>query len=333
MLRVDSFLARVLIYSSLAYIHFLVATPLRATFLCMGEARGRRCGVVLSSLLLAACGYVGADRSNLDTQTGLGGDGSVEASGGDAASGGAVSKGGSSADGGSLGTGATEASGGSDAAGGFSAAGGSPSGGDTGAGGLPGTGGSSSDAKDIAVFVDDFSTDGLGTVWNSKVRGDGCKLGIMDAKLQFAAAAQEVSRCEITTADRYDLSDSAVFVEIPGITNYYPELEVFFAIVDAEGNRVQLAFQNGQFAITATADGQSAHSDSATYRANYRFWRFSEFDGVLLVEASVNQLAWFIVSEFDVPFSVDAVAINLGVQVADPMEGEVSISVLGVNTD
>lgn len=286
--------------------------------------------VAAAGLFLAGCGYVTGEAVSEDALKGLGGEPqSHSSSGGSVSSGGSLASGGAPGTGGAVSTGGMLGGGGSEATGGMSATGG----GESGTGGASASGGSTGETAKISDFVEDFSSDGLGTTWESQVRGDGCKLGILNGELRFAAAEEELGRCEVTSKGRFDLVESEVFISIPGIKDYYPELLVFFALVDAEGNRVQVAFQNGQFALTAEVDGEVKHSDSATYRSNYEYWRISESNESILIEASSNEVVWTLVGELSVPFDLGAVAINLGIEVADPMDGEVSISMLGVNTD
>ena len=78
--------------------------------------------------------------------------------------------------------------------------------------------------------------------------------------------------CALTTSDLFDLREGTVDIEIPPITEYYPPMRVFLAVIDEEGNRMEFSFVNGEFKGSATVNGMSVFSNSADY-GEPKYWR------------------------------------------------------------
>jgi hypothetical protein len=279
---------------------------------------------------LTACGYVGIGADDRQEQNedlnstgasnslGLGGE-EPEASGGE-----------------------EEGSGGKPAAsGGSEATGGDSSGGDAAAGGTEATGGEGTGGEQagdfplISSLVESFDHfDSFAEAFTTKIRGDGCKADVSGGRIKFSMVKEVLGRCEITSAKKYDLRDGAVAIQIPGIAKFYPEMRVFFAVTGENAeDRIELSYQNNQFQVLAIVGGENRFSDSVTYLTTYNFWRMRDEGSSILVEVSESGDPWEVISKISPsPFVVSPVRVNLGVEVLSAMEGNVDVSVLGVNT-
>ena len=139
-------------------------------------------------------------------------------------------------------------------------------------------------------------------------------------------------RCEITTTDFYDLSGKKVDVHIPPITNYYPPMRVFLAVIDADGNRIEFALHDGLFEGITTIGDVETYSETANYKPEPSYWRIRDFGSDIWLEISDNDTGFIADLTMTRPFDVGRVRLNVGVEVLAPMDGSIGITVPGFNT-
>ena len=131
----------------------------------------------------------------------------------------------------------------------------------------------------------------------------------------------------ITTALRYNATDSAVFVKLdaPGDQSK-PSLEVYFDLYD-RNNAVRFVLSSNILSARKQVNGN--WSDLARIRydaAHMSWWRFQEKAGTLSWQYADNAQDWKELHKARDPFSFAMVRVRLGARTLQPVEGGAGIA-------
>lgn len=191
---------------------------------------------------------------------------------------------------------------------------GDPSGGGPPDGSPTGGGCAAEPGETASALTDDFGDQETSPCWRTVAEDPACSLAENAAgTLVVGAPPDGVGRCGYETAARYDLTDSAVLVEVlttPQLLESYASLEVRR---DAQNlvviRQVQLDMHCYKIVDSVRSDGCLMSHDPTTHR----WWRIREAAGTLTWERSADGVSWYQFGSTVTPFDVSSVAISFGV--------------------
>lgn len=177
------------------------------------------------------------------------------------------------------------------------------------------------------TLVDDFADGVRSPEWGGSPPDSGaCRTSESGGATLFSLTAAGVARCELATARAFDLRGSAVFIRIPTLTVFEPEMAVFFGVRDEAGREWTVELANG--AIVSRIGGAAI---TAMYDRN-PFWRLRELAGSVVFESSFDGDVWGTVLAGVLGWEVDRVQPFFGVSSSGPMARPVDVQVLGYDS-
>ncbi len=184
----------------------------------------------------------------------------------------------------------------------------------------------------ITSFSDDFSNSSIDPEWLVAVSA-GCSVVESNARLRIQNAGTMASLCTLTTKSFYDLRGGAATIAYPPIFLFYPELSVRFFVTNAQGDFVEIWFNDGLFYYNAMQGDASSASGNAAYPSSAAFWRIREAAEQVFFETSVDYSIWTISASIPVAFDLSNVQVTFGVETSGAMAGSIGIFADGYNTN
>jgi hypothetical protein len=180
-------------------------------------------------------------------------------------------------------------------------------------------------------FVDGFDDGAIGSEW-SVASSTGCTVQETGGRTQYDTDGSSACHCSLTTVAPFDLTGSYVAVNVPAITNFYPELFVFLRLTDVNGDTIEFGFENDEFVARVFENDVETFSDTSVYPPRPPYWRIREDAGELFFESSSDGSTWDVEMQTPLPFAVTAVSASFGVETSGTMGGSVGIGIPGYNT-
>lgn len=183
----------------------------------------------------------------------------------------------------------------------------------------------------VTTFSDEFNDGQIDPRWNLLMTPTGCTVSENSDRLHFQMDGGGACRCEVATAQAYDLRGLATSIDIPPITTFFPTMTSYMRITGAGGDSVEYGFNNDNLYISIVESGLETRADLIAYDSSIRYWRIREAAGQLFFESSINLSTWTVEMQETGPFSVANVQVSIGVSTAGPMPQGVGISVYSYN--
>jgi hypothetical protein len=148
----------------------------------------------------------------------------------------------------------------------------------------------------------------------------------------FDQTGTATGRCELTTAQGFDLTNDSVMIYVPPIEDTRTGWNPFLRVVsDAVADTFYLQFEhNGTDQLCA-----QVHSDSEQCipydSANDVYWRIRESNGVLTFETGLDTVNWTPVGTTAITFPVTAVDVEIGTAVTATFTQSVSLVITAYN--
>ena len=182
-----------------------------------------------------------------------------------------------------------------------------------------------------STLVDDFNDGVPGLAWTAIVQG-ACSYTESGGEVRFTmTGAGPSSLCAYSSTTAYDLRSSAVYIQIPAITSFFPPVRFFLRVMDASARIATLTFVGSatpQLDENATGLTPQATNYSAAAEG---WWRLREAGGSLFWETSTDGLNWNVKRQAAAPFPLDAVRLLVGVETSATMAGSISIGTPRLN--
>lgn len=182
-----------------------------------------------------------------------------------------------------------------------------------------------------STLVDDFNDALTGPQWLSIEQG-ACSTAEANGEVRFFTnTSGPSSTCVYASSAAYDLTGSAVFLEIPAITNYAAPIRFLLRAADASGRAVSIGFTGAGGQLFETGEGLSPQLTGYGQSAE-DWWRLREAGGTFFWETSGDGTIWGVERQAATPStSLDAVRISVGVDTNATMPFNVSIGTPRLN--
>jgi hypothetical protein len=163
----------------------------------------------------------------------------------------------------------------------------------------------------IDVFSDGFDDAVRGLGWYKSYETSGCTLsegGTLSVNLDGSANAE----CAYITAQAYDLTATAVSVEVPQVASANNAYS-FFRLQNGVNDGVEFLAINGQLELRFEQSGSLQTLTSLGYdAAAHRWWRIREAGGMVVWETSPDGSAWTLAGQMTPILDLTAVEVVLG---------------------
>ncbi|MEO8844620.1 MAG: hypothetical protein ABI704_23765 [Kofleriaceae bacterium] len=183
-------------------------------------------------------------------------------------------------------------------------------------------------------LTDQFQRTQVGIDWNplsTRPPPQTCTPTV-NAGAHFDQSGMGTSRCELTTAQGFDLTNDHVMIYVPSITSTRAGWNPFLRVVsDTVADTFYLQFEHN---ATDQLCAQ-VHSDPEQCRdydpVRDLYWRISETNHVLAFESSPDTVVWTPIGTTAISFAVIAVDIELGTAVTATFAPAVTLVITGYN--
>jgi hypothetical protein len=163
-------------------------------------------------------------------------------------------------------------------------------------------------------LTDDFDDGTRARAWQRSYVNPGCTLAETAGELVLKPPTNATGYCAYYSASSYDMTNSAIAVEVPVMVNTMSTAEVYFT-AEAEGEGyVEFVQSNGTLDFRKNKNGITELLGAVAYSpAVHTWWRIREQGGTTYWEYSANGIAWVIgAMATPNPINMKAVDVALG---------------------
>jgi hypothetical protein len=142
-------------------------------------------------------------------------------------------------------------------------------------------------------LADDFEDGAQGILWSRAFTSNGATKAEMDGVLVLTPAANAVSQTAYISGSAYDLSESAVAIEVVQTTAAQPSTQTFMRVENDVDNGFSMAVMDGELEFRTEQDANQMTLAGIPYDAAlHRWWRLRASAGVVRWETSPDGKAW-----------------------------------------
>jgi hypothetical protein len=193
--------------------------------------------------------------------------------------------------------------------------------------GLNGGGPSAGKWCPASSLTDDFDDGTRARAWQRFYVSPGCTLAETGGELVLTPPTNATGYCAYYSASSYDMTSSAIAVEVPLMVNTMSTAQVYLTAQAEDGGYVEIIQSNGTIQFIKNINGMTDTLGAAVYSpAVHKWWRIREQGGTTYWEYSANGVAWVIgAMEKPSPITMTAVSVSIGggAYEALPSPGEV----------
>lgn len=150
-----------------------------------------------------------------------------------------------------------------------------------------------------------------------------CSGGETSGQLRFSIGAA-IGQCGWRSTVAYDLTASAVYLDVPTISTFHPPVRFTLRVIDIMSNGTAEIGFVGSNQLVENATGLAAMA-TAYGGGNEDWWRLRESAGMLVWESSGDGNTWVEKRKAAVGFPLTAVKIAIGGEATAAMPGSISI--------
>ncbi|MBW2527629.1 MAG: hypothetical protein JRI23_25835 [Deltaproteobacteria bacterium] len=166
-----------------------------------------------------------------------------------------------------------------------------------------------------AGLQDDFETSfidyGLWDVWNEP----GTEISVTNGRLRlhYVPLGVDVTTYgDVYTADVYDLTDCATWIEVPTVLPEATAGSASFLLTASEGNGADITVEEGDIHFSFTVNDVVVKEQSEPYSPTaHRWWRFRNAGPLIYLDTSPDGANWTEGLAHDPPWQVNAAGIGV----------------------
>jgi hypothetical protein len=176
------------------------------------------------------------------------------------------------------------------------------------------------------ALTDDFEDGVRGREWLRSYDSPNCTLTEVGGELAVKPPDNAVGYCAYGSSSSYDLTGSAMTMEVPSMVDTTTNAQVYFAVLAEEGY-LEFLQESGTLLFQKHMNGTTKVVGTVAYSpAAHRWWRFREQSNTTYWEYSADGVMWKVgamESPNPIPVTAIDIALGAGTYQAIPAPGEV----------